>query len=109
MSLQGIPSTSPIPRQARQFQPAAGVGVGSGSLRPVVLVGNMLSGGSEIVETLNGPIQSFQDCCNRFGQRSEIAWMYRAYVTVDQQPLIYAIAMNTGVSATTSTCSFQFA
>ncbi len=108
MSLQGIPSTSPIPRQARQFQPAAGLGVGSGSLRPVVLVGNMLSGGSEIVETLNGPIQSFQDCCNRFGQRSEIAWMYRAYVTVDQQPLIYAIAMNTGISATTSTCSFQF-
>jgi phage tail sheath gpL-like len=108
MSLQGIPSTSPIPRRARQFSPAAGTGTGVGSLRPVVLVGNKLSAGSETVEQLNGPIQSVQDCYNRFGRRSEIAWMYRAYVAVDQQPLVYAVAMAEGGGATASTCNYQF-
>jgi phage tail sheath gpL-like len=108
MSLNGIPSSSPIPRRARQFSPASGTGLGLGSLRPVVLVGNKLSAGSEQVETLGPPIQSLQDCYNRFGRRSEIAWMYRAYTAVDQQPLIYAVAMAEGGGAAASTCSFQF-
>jgi phage tail sheath gpL-like len=107
MSLTGIPSTSPIPRRARQFKPASGSGVTSTNLRPVVLVGSKLSAGTEIVETLNGPILSLQDCYNRFGQRSEIAWMYRAYIAVDSSALIYAVAMAPGSGASASTCTFQ--
>jgi phage tail sheath gpL-like len=109
MALQGIASTSPIPRRARQFAPASGTGVGQGSLRPVVLIGNKTSAGSEALEMLGGPILSLQDCYNRFGRRSEIAWMYRAYIAVDPNALIYAIAMAEGGGATASTCTFTFA
>lgn len=109
MALTGIVSTSPIPRRAREFRPASGTGLALGSLRPVVLVGNKLSAGSETVETLGGPILSLQDCYNRFGRRSEIAWMYRAYTLVDQQPLLYAVAMAEGGGASASTCNFSFA
>lgn len=109
MALQGIPNSSPIPRRARQFKPAAGSAAGGGSLRPVVLIGNKLSTGSETVETLGGPIQSLSDCIARFGRRSEITKQYRAYILVDPNPLLYAVAVAEGNSATASTVNFVFA
>jgi phage tail sheath gpL-like len=109
MALIGIPNTSPIPRRARQFNPAAGSSLSAGGLRPVILIGNKLSGGTEVVETLGGPIQSLSDCFARTGQRSELAWQYRAYTDVDQNALIYFVAMAEGVSATASTQTFAFA
>src|ERR1700679_127775 len=108
MSLTGIPSTSPIPRRARQFKPASGTSVGSISLRPVVLIANKLSSGSETVETLGAPIASLQDCFNRFGRRSEISKQYQAYVAVDPEPTISAIAVAEGSGAAASTCNFSF-
>jgi phage tail sheath gpL-like len=109
MALQGIPTGSPIPRRARQFKPAAGRGLSTGSLRPVVLVANKLASGTEAVETLGAPIQSLADCYTRFGQRSEMAWKYRAYVAVDPFALIYGVAVAEGGGAAASTVSYTFA
>ena len=64
--LTGI-GESPIPRIAREFRFAQGLSTGAGNDRPVVLVGNKTSAGSETVSTLGGIIESLEDCENRFG------------------------------------------
>ncbi len=91
-TLTGI-GDSPIPRVAREFAFAQGSSVGAGTGREVVLVGNKTSDGTETVTTLGTAILSQADCDARFGARSEIRWMYAAFVSVDQGATIKAIAV----------------
>lgn len=109
VNLTGIAADSPIPRRVREFRPAQGQSRGQISTRNVILVGNKLSAGSETVETLGDYVADLSDVYARFGRRSELAWMYRAYIRVDPTAQIRLVAVEYGTSATPSTCNFTFA
>ncbi len=109
LNLTGIDPFSPSPRIAREFRFAQGPSTGSGNGRPILLVGNKLSGGSEAVETIGEPIANEADCYLRTGQRSEIAWMYRAAIQADPTATYYFCAVAENGSATASDVTFTFA
>lgn len=106
--LSGI-GDSPIPRIAREFKFGQGESTGAGNDRPVVLVGNKTSAGSETVEVLGQPIQSLDDCEARFGARSEIRWMYYAFRLIDPTAPVSAIAVAENGSGTATTRVYTFA
>lgn len=105
--LTGI-GDSPIPRIAREFKFGQGQSTGAGNDRPVVLVGNKTSAGSETVETLGTPIQSLDDCETRFGARSEIRWMYYAYRLIDPTGPVSAVAVAENGAGVASTRVYTF-
>jgi len=106
--LTGI-GDSPIPRIAREFKFGQGLSTGAGNDRPVVLVGNKTSAGSESAATLGLPIESLEDCENRFGKRSEIRWMYYAYRLIDPTGPVSAVAVAEGGGAAAATRTYIFA
>ncbi len=106
--LTGI-GDSPIPRRAREFKFGQGQSTGASNDRPVVLVGNKTSAGSETVATLGTIIESLDDCENRFGKRSEIRWMYYAYRLIDPTGPVYACAVAEAGGAAAATRTYTFA
>lgn len=106
--LTGI-GDSPIPRIAREFKFGQGQSTGAGNNRPVVLVGNKTSAGTESAATLGLPIESPEDMDLRFGARSELRWMYYAYRLIDPTGPVSAIAVAEGGGAAAATVTFTFA
>jgi phage tail sheath gpL-like len=90
-NLTGLPSSSPIPRTAREFRWAQGASTGGGAQRPVVLVAYKTSAGSETVDTIDmaRPIRDDADAQARAGKRSVAYWMYKMYVAVDPTATVY--------------------
>lgn len=107
MSLPGI-GDSPIPRIARLFLFGQGDSTGAGTGKPVVLVGNKTSAGSETVETLGTAIQSQSDADARFGPRSEMRWIYYAFSLIPQQGEVYGVAVAENGAAAAATVTFTF-
>lgn len=108
INLLGLASGDPKARIARQIVFAQGQSTGRVPGRAIVLVANKI-GGTEIVETINGPIQDSNDGYARFGRRSALMWMYRTAIMVAPQATIYGIAVAEGASATAASVTFTFA
>lgn len=108
-ALTGVDPNDPIPGILREILFAQGLGSGSNPTRTVLLYGNKTSTGSETATEINQPLQSREDCINRFGRRSEIRWLYESYVAIDPDATIYAIAAAEHGSGTASTVTFTFA
>ncbi len=102
MNLTGIAADDPRSRVAREFRFAQGDATGNVPGREIVLVGNMLSAGSETVEKLGNYIQDSNDCYARFGRRSPIAWMYRTLRMVAPGARVRAIAVENGGGSSAS-------
>lgn len=92
-SLTGIDPNDPIPGIIREILFAQGQGSGSSQNRFVLLYGNKTSAGSETTNAIGDPIQSREDIIARAGRRSELRWMYEAYVQVDPSATMYFIAV----------------
>lgn len=106
--LTGI-GDSPIPRIAREFSFGQGDSTGAGNVRPVVLVGNKTSAGTESAATLGQPIQSLEDAETRCGARSELRWMYYAYRLIDPTGPVSVCVVAEGGGATAATRTYTFA
>ncbi len=89
--LTGIDPFDPTPAIRREYVFGAGGGGGSSPDRPVILVGNKTSAGSETVDVLGEFIVDDADAKARFGARSELYAMYRAYTAVDTDAKVYGI------------------
>lgn len=100
MTLTGVDPNDPIPSVKRELIFGAGPG-SSGIERDVVLFGNKTASGVETVDVLGTPIADDLDARDRFGERSELYAMYRAFVSVDTSATIYGIAVDeaTGTAA----------
>lgn len=109
IQLTGIANDDPTPRTAREFDYAQGPATGASNGRPILLVANKTSAGTETVETIGQPIQDLQDCYNRFGRRSEMAWGYRTLIMTAPNATIYGVANAEGGSATAATIIWTFA
>jgi phage tail sheath gpL-like len=94
--LTGVDPSDPLPGNLIEIQFGQGQGSGAGSSRPVGLLGNKTSAGSESTNSLGDLIADDTDCINRFGRRSEIRQMYRTYVLTDPNATIFAIAVPEG-------------
>lgn len=107
MTLTGVDPFDPTPMHRFEVTLGAGPGPGSQPDYKVLLFGNKTSAGSETVDTLGTAILSDDDCVARFGRRSELRAMYRAFVAVDPSATIHAIAVteSAGVAAA---CDFTF-
>lgn len=102
MSLAGTDPADPTPAVRREFIFGAGPPSATASSRPVVLIGNKTSSGTETVDTLGDPIADDADCRTRFGERSEVYAMWRKFTAIPQTCTIYGIAAteSTGSAAT---------
>lgn len=108
-SLTGVDPNDPIPGILREILFAQGLGGGANPTRTVLLYGNKTSAGSETAGEINLPIESRDNMIARFGRRSELRWMFEAYVAIDPDATIYAVAVAEGGSAAASTVTFTFA
>lgn len=108
MALTGLPDSSPIPRFAREFRPASGVGLSTGSLRPVVLMGQKSTSGVEAVDSLGAFVADDADAAVRFGRRSELMWMLRAYRAVDPTGPVRMVAAPPPAGGTPATVDILF-
>jgi len=106
-SLTGYDPGDPIPGIVREIKFAQGDGSGVAPERKVVLLGNKTSAGSETADTLGDAIASSSDCIARFGQRSEIALLYRIYSAIDPDATIHAICSAEGSGS--ASVDFTFA
>jgi phage tail sheath gpL-like len=114
--LAGVATTSPMPGTKRELRFAQGTKSNSGQRRAVVLVGNKTTGTSstdglgDALNTVISPSQipTSQDFEDRFGERSELNWMYRKYTEVDPNAAIYAVAVPENGSATAATRTYTF-
>lgn len=97
--LTGVDPADPTPGLVRELRVAQGTSTGAGTSRDVCLVGNKLSAGSEAVDTLGTAILDEEDCITRFGQGSELHWMYKKFTAVPQSANVYAIAVTEGSGA----------
>lgn len=90
MTLTGVDPFDPTPSDRRELILGAGAGATGSFERTVLLIGNKI-GGTETVDALDAehPILDEADCVARFGRRSELSWMYRAYVATDPTATIY--------------------
>jgi hypothetical protein len=79
MALDTVDPNDPTPGDRRQFLFGQGSRGGNAGARFVVLFGNKTSSGSETVETVGAPIADDNDMIARFGNRSEMYWVYWAY------------------------------
>jgi len=86
--MTGVDPNDPIPGIIREILFAQGQGSGSSQNRFVLLYGNKTSAGTETTNTIGDPIQSRDDIITRAGPRSELRWMYEAYVSVDPDATI---------------------
>lgn len=95
MSLTGIDPNDPTPSDRRELILGAGIGAGAISSRPVLLVGNKTSAGSETVDVLDAsnPVADDADAQARCGKRSELYWMYKMYTAIDPAAEIYMLAV----------------
>jgi len=109
MPLTGVDPNDPTPSIRREIILGAGESLGAGGERYVLIYGNKTSAGSETATTIGDPIQSDQDCKDRFGARSEIYQQYRTYTMVDQNATIYAIAVAEPGGGSAGTVQFTFA
>ena len=107
-ALTGVDPNDPIPGIIREILFAQGQGSGSSKTRLVLLMGNKTSAGTETAGQINDPIQSREDMILRFGARSELRWMFEAYVEIDPSATIYAIAVAEAGGAAASTVAFTF-
>ena len=103
MGLTGLDPNSPIPGDFRELILGAGTGEGAIGSRPVILVGNKTSAGSETVDVLDAknPVADDADAQARCGKRSELYWMYKKYVEVDPDAEIYLLAVTEAGTAST--------
>lgn len=108
LALTGVSVTDPKARILREFRYAQGDASGQVAGRDIVLVANMTSAGTETVETLNAPIQDFNDCFTRFGRRSAMALLYRAVKKVAPQAIVWGVAVAENGAATASSVTFTF-
>jgi hypothetical protein len=102
------PVSWPLPYSSRLLQPAQGSTLANGTTWSVAIVANMLASGTEVVETVGAPIRSQTDCNTRFGNRSEMAWAYRAFRAVDPNTQVTGCAMAQAGGSTTSTRAWTF-
>ena len=91
MALSGVSPTNPRPAIRREYVFAAGPSSGSAPDRPVLLIGNNTSAGSEADDLIGDPIIDDADAKARLGARSEAYAMYRAFVAVPQDATIYVL------------------
>ena len=96
MALTGIDPNDPIPATRRELIFGAGLS-SQGPDREVVLYGNRDQvnppTNPEPLDTLGTPIADDSDAKARFGPRSELYQMYRAYTAVDSGATIYGVAV----------------
>lgn len=104
--LTGIDPADPVPGVVRELLFAQGMSSGVGTSRDVLLFGNKTSSGSETAETIGPPISSMENMVERFGERSELALMYRKYVEIDPGATIYAVAITEASAAATVDYTF---
>ncbi|MFQ5425419.1 MAG: hypothetical protein ACE5F9_15750, partial [Phycisphaerae bacterium] len=103
MGLTGIDPTDPTPHDARELLLNQGPST-SGTSRDVLFYGNKTSAGSATVDTYDDtPINDETDAITRWGRRSELLAMYRAYTMVDQSANIRGIAV-TESGGTAASC-----
>jgi phage tail sheath gpL-like len=89
--LTGLDPSDPLPRVAREFVFAAGVGAGISDERKVVLIGNLTAAGTATADVITDPIESDADSRALFGSRSEAHAMFRRFMMVAQDVEIRAI------------------
>lgn len=107
-AMTGVDPNDPIPGIIREILFAQGQGSGSSKTRLVLLYGNKTSAGTETANQINEPIQSREDIVARAGARSELRWMFEAFVEVDPSATIYFIAVPEDGSGTAATVAFTF-
>lgn len=105
--LTGVDPADPIPGIIREIKFAQGQSSNASKERMVALIGNKTTAGSETVETVGDPIQSDEDCIERFGQKSEMYLMYKSYVAIDQNATIYGVAPDVGTGVSTVDWTFS--
>lgn len=107
MSMTGVDPNDPRPSTRRELVFAAGASSGGASEGLVLIYGNKTAAGSETVEKIGVAVGSDADAVARFGRRSEIYGMYRAYVAVDPAATIYMLAVTeSGGAPASSTITF---
>lgn len=102
MGLTGISVDNPRPAIRREYVFSAGPSTGTAPDRPVLLVGNKTSSGTETVDVLGDPIVDDADCRTRFGLRSELYAMYRRLTEHPQDGTIYGICPTESVGVAAS-------
>ena len=90
MSLLGV-GDDPTPAIRREIIFAQGDTLGAGSERFVLFYGNKTSAGSDTDEVLGPAVGGDQDMRDRFGARSELYQMWRAYSAVDTGATLFAL------------------
>ena len=108
MSLLGI-GDDPTPAIRREIIFAQGDTLGAGSERFVLFYGNKTSAGSDTDEVLGAAVAGDQDMRDRFGARSELYQMWRAYSAVDTGATLFALPVTEASGGTAGTCTFTFA
>jgi phage tail sheath gpL-like len=109
-NLDTIPGDFRVPITARQFRWAQGADTGAGDDRPVVIVMEGTSDGTEPVETLGTPIASPKDAELRMGKRSKALWAYKMLTSLDKSAMrVYFVRVAEGGGATASTRVYTFA
>lgn len=91
MGLSGVSADNPRPAIRREYVFGAGPSSGTSPDRPVLLIGNNTSAGSEADDLIGDPIIDDADAKARLGARSEAYAMYRAFVAVPQEATIYVL------------------
>lgn len=92
MSLAGVSADNPRPALRREYVFGAGPSTGTSPDRPILIVGNKTSSGSETVDVISDDfIVDDADAKARFGPRSEWYGMYRQITAVPQDATIYGV------------------
>jgi len=93
VTLTGVDPNNPRPAIRREYVFGAGPSVGFAPDRPVLLIGNKTSAGTEPVDVINTlqPIEDDADCKARAGARSELYAMYRKFAEVTQEARMYML------------------
>jgi phage tail sheath gpL-like len=107
--LTGVDPNSPLPGTLRELLVAQSPTGTGGSNQDVLIYGNKTSAGSETVDTIGDPIIDLADCIARFGRRSEVTWLYRKFIAIQQEASVYACAATEAGTAATRTYTFATA
>jgi len=102
MSLSGVSADNPRPAIRREYVFGAGPSSGTAPDRPVLLIGNNTSAGSEPDDLIGDPIIDDADARARLGLRSEAYAMYRAFTAVPQEATIYVLCPTESAGAASS-------
>lgn len=105
--LTGVDPSDPRPGTLVEIRYEQGQGSGAASARSVVFLAQKDTDGTETVDTIGDIIADDADCIARFGAKSEIRTMYRAFVAINPSADVYAIAVSAGAgTASTRTLTF---